>query len=98
MNSFTFNTNLFGLEVEIDATYYPGESQTWDSPGEPASIEINSVTCNGITLDLTDVYIGRNRHSADYIYDLLEEKAQNYLEKSYYEDEPPHYAEEEVWR
>lgn len=39
---------LSGVKLEIIGTYYPGESASWDSPGEPESIEIEKVlTENG---------------------------------------------------
>lgn len=34
---------LSGVKLEIIGTYYPGEDASMDSPGEPESIEIESV-------------------------------------------------------
>ena len=32
-----------GVKLEVIGTYWPGEDASWDSPGEPESVEIESV-------------------------------------------------------
>ena len=37
-----------GVKLEVIGNYWPGESASWDSPGEPESIEIEKIlTENG---------------------------------------------------
>ena len=40
--------DLNGVKLEVIGNYWPGEEPSWDSPGEPESIEIEKVlTENG---------------------------------------------------
>ena len=32
-----------GLRLEVVGNYWPGESASWDSPGEPESVEIEKI-------------------------------------------------------
>ena len=40
--------DLNGVKLEVVGNYWPGEAASWDSPGEPESVEIEQVmTANG---------------------------------------------------
>ena len=34
---------VFGLRLEVIGNYWPGEAESWDSPGEPESVEIEKI-------------------------------------------------------
>ena len=40
-----------GLRLEVIGNYWPGETQSWDSPGEPESVEIDEI----LTAEGTDI-------------------------------------------
>ena len=40
-----------GLRLEVVGNYWPGEAASWDSPGEPESVEIDEV----LTAEGTDI-------------------------------------------
>ena len=34
---------VYGLRLEVVGNYWPGEAASWDSPGEPESVEIEKI-------------------------------------------------------
>jgi len=75
MNTFTFNTTLFGLDVEVTATGYPAEKMTLEYPGCEATVEIESVTHKGVEIELDGVYTRQSHSFYTGVYSLLEDEA-----------------------
>lgn len=45
--SYSFTGSLWGVDVEVEGEFCPGEAQTFDSPGFPPSFEVNKVVHAG---------------------------------------------------
>lgn len=45
--SYNFTGCLWGVDVEVEGTFYPEEAQTWDSPGFPPYFEVEKVVHAG---------------------------------------------------
>ena len=43
MDHLHVTVEVGGVKLEVIGNYWPGEAASWDSPGEPESIEIESV-------------------------------------------------------
>ena len=78
MNEFTFNTELFGLDVEVTAEVTQGERQTHQEPGFDTYVEITSVTHQGEEMELDGAAIRQPTAFSNVfisIYDDLEQQA-----------------------
>ena len=53
--SYTFETTLFGLTVEVEGQFDGEEPPTWDSPGHAASFEIDTIMHKGCELEVDDL-------------------------------------------
>jgi hypothetical protein len=45
--SYTFTGCLWGVDVEVEGTFCPGEAPTFDCPGFPPSFEVEKVVHAG---------------------------------------------------
>lgn len=43
MDHLRVTIEVGGVKLEVTGNYWPGEAESWDSPGEPESVEIESV-------------------------------------------------------
>jgi hypothetical protein len=53
--SYTFETTLFGLTVEVEGEFEGEVAPTWDSPGHAASFEIDTIMHKGCELGVDDL-------------------------------------------
>lgn len=52
MYSYSFNTELFGLNVEVDGYFEPEEKPTFDCPGSDAEYHIETIEHKGEQLEI----------------------------------------------
>ena len=53
--SYTFNTELLGLTVEVEGEFSPAEAPSIDCPGWPAEFEINTIEHKGELLEVDQI-------------------------------------------
>ena len=63
--SYTFETELFGLTVEVTGQFDGGENPTYDCEGYPPSFEIDTIEHKG--WEMADL--------PDYLYEAIEREA-----------------------
>ena len=52
MYSYSFNTELFGLNVEVDGYFEPEEKPTFDCPGSDAEYHIETIKHKGEEIEI----------------------------------------------
>jgi len=76
--SYSFTGCLWGVDVEVEGTFCPGERETIDCPGFPPSFEVDKVVHAGEE-------VWPSEHDIDELVDQAFEAATNDIDEYYSE-------------
>ncbi len=76
--NYSFTGCLWGVDVEVEGEFCPGEAQTFDSPGFPPSYEVNKVIHAGEE-------VWPDEHDIDELVDQAFKAAANDMDEYYSE-------------
>lgn len=86
-----------GVKLEVIGNYWPGEAESWDSPGEAESVEIESVLTEKGD-DIGGLLGHCNELASDIEAMALEEHVNNRAERSLYLQEEENIRRREMAR
>ena len=75
--SYSFTTELFGLNVLVTGEFLPEEQQTFDYPGSPADFDIHEIEHKGEQLEIDSLPDEDLQEIIDAAFESASNEAQN---------------------